>query len=182
MVFSAGGGVILGYFVGSFWCMFVYFLKTVQYFHMKVFTDVLSITLMVTTLKLSNHIIYLSAWCHFGVFCTRCFGACSYLLRTIQHFFHEILYSCFQYCSNSHYNNKNFNIISPCRGDHFRCMFLYVLGTIENFLMIFCTDVLSITVIVTTLFVTSFPRLLGAPLGIFGSILAYVCHSLKTTQ
>ena len=51
MAFSAGGH--FGLLLGSFWCMFQYFLRNVQFFLMKFYTDILGIySLTVNTLFL----------------------------------------------------------------------------------------------------------------------------------
>ena len=66
MKLSAGG--YFGLFLGSFWCMFLYFLRTVWYFLIKFCIDVCSTTLTVTTLKTFIHIIYFSWGSFWGIF------------------------------------------------------------------------------------------------------------------
>ena len=62
-------------FGGSFWDMIQYFLKTIQLFHIKLFTDILGITLKVTSTNRSFCSISLSAGSHFEVFWGTHFGA-----------------------------------------------------------------------------------------------------------
>ena len=62
-------------FGGSFWDMIQYFLKTIQLFHIKIFTDILGITLKVTSTNRPFCSISLSAGSHFEVFWGTHFGA-----------------------------------------------------------------------------------------------------------
>ena len=115
---------------GSFWCMFLYFLRIVRYFLIKFCIDICSTTRMVTTLKFFIHIIYFSAG---GPF---------------------------------------WGIFGPI-------VLVYVPLFLENpsyFLIEFCIDVFSITLIVTALkkvFHTISLSLLGAILEYFGAHLGY---------
>ena len=58
---------------GSFWCMFLYFLRIVRYFLIKFCIDICSTTRMVTTLKFFIHIIYFSVGGYSGVFLDQLF-------------------------------------------------------------------------------------------------------------
>ena len=61
-------------FGGSFWDMIQYFLRAIQLFHIKHFTDILGITLRVTSPKRSFCSSSLSAGSHFEVFWGTRFG------------------------------------------------------------------------------------------------------------
>ena len=69
MVFSTGGH--FGLLLGSFWCMFQYFLRNVWFFLMKFYTDILGIySLTVNTLFLFFHALFSwnPFWCMFHYF------------------------------------------------------------------------------------------------------------------
>ena len=85
----------------AYFFMFLYFLRTMQYFIMKFCTDVLGSTLMVTSPK--KYVLFSSAGGHFGVFLGP-FQHIMFLcfLRTIQYF---IMKFCRCY-SDGHYTNK----------------------------------------------------------------------------
>ena len=89
-LFTSLLGVILRYFWTNCFSvrMFLYFLRTVWYVLMKIYIDVCSTTLMVTTRKNFIHIIYFSPGGHFGVFMNQFFSLrmILYFLRTVQYF------------------------------------------------------------------------------------------------
>ena len=89
---------------GSFWCVFLYLLRIVQYFLMKFCIDVCSTNMMVTALKYFIHIIYFSAGSHFGEFWTNCFSVCSSIS-----WISVILYRYFWYYSGNHSTKKGFS-------------------------------------------------------------------------
>ena len=129
--------------------MFLYFLRTIQYFLMKFYTDVLGITLTVHP------------------------GACSSISCEpfnifSWNFVHEIF--------DVHYTNILYSYhLLLCWGPFgvfldglFFCIFLYFLRTFQYFLMNFCTDFFGIILKVTTL------KKISHHLSLMGSMLEYL--------
>ena len=160
--------VILGYV--CYLCTFQCFLRTFQYFLMKFYVDVLGI-LWRSLHYFFFHIVSLwgSFWCMF-----------LYFLRKVRYF---LIKFCIDICSTTRMviTLKNFiHIIYFSTGGHSGGIFgptvlVYVPLFLENpsyFLIEFCIDVFSITLIVTALkkvFHTISLSLLGAILEYFGA-------------
>ena len=110
-------------------------------------------------------------------------------------FYYELLYRCLWHYFDGHYTKIFIHIIYVSTGGQFVvfleplswCMFLYFLRTVQYFLMKFCTDVLSITLPVTTLklfYIISFSLLeticgyFGANLGVFCGLFWRLSHEI----
>ena len=125
---------------GPFQCMFLYFLRIVQYFLMKFCIDVCSTNLMVTALEFFIHIIYVSAGGRFGVFLDQLFQCMFlYFFRALQYFLIKFCTNIFDITLTIAALKKVFHtipisllgVISQYFGDHY-----------ENFLMTFYMGVL----------------------------------------
>ena len=85
-----------GVFWGPFWCMFFNFWEPCNISH-EFCTDIFGITLMVTTLKISFHVMFSYAGGHFGIFldlfwCVIFFENCSIFF----HFFFQSFLQIFR--------------------------------------------------------------------------------------
>ena len=93
--------------------MFLYFLKTVQSFHIKIFTSVFGITLTITYSKNLFHSLTSPAGSCFGLFWGSFWHMFPCFLKTVQSFLTKVC-TCFLYCSIG-YCTKSFifNSMSP---------------------------------------------------------------------
>ena len=133
-----------------------------------------------------------SADCYFGGILGHMSAMFLCFLRNIQYF----LMNFCRYYSDGHYTNKkiikkNFRSCSSLLTSHFvlflgpfwhMLLYFFFLRTIQYFTMERCTDVLGITLMVNTLFLTPCPSLLGGILGYFWAYFFMFLHFLRTVQ
>ena len=127
--------------------MFLYFLKTVQSLHTKVFTDVFGFIWTIIYKKKKLHSLKTFARSYFGLFWGLIWMLFLYLLRTVKHFLINVFADVFSYYSSAFCTKQKFHSMSSSPASHlgiFCSVLRYFSLSWELFLCLFSYEIFHI--------------------------------------